>query len=231
MFLWTAFLLGLGGSLHCVSMCGPVVMALPLTARERKSVVLQALLYHLGRVSTYALMGLFFGLMGWGIALSGYQNLFSILLGVALLGSAIFSISLEQQLLKQPYYRSFIQKVKTRLSRALSIDSSSSAFGIGALNGLLPCGLVYVALAGSISTSSAWAGAAYMALFGLGTLPLLFALMLASYRPQRWLARFRQAIPYGLAIFGIFLIYRGFLLDIPVELRFWESTNFQPMCH
>ena len=81
MEIWTAFTIGLLGSLHCVGMCGPIALALPLTSSERQQIIYQSLLYHSGRVITYAMMGFFMGLLGWGIAWSGYQKVLSIVLG------------------------------------------------------------------------------------------------------------------------------------------------------
>ncbi len=231
MIFWTAILLGLGGSLHCVSMCGPIALALPLTKREKGIVLWQSLLYHLGRTSTYALLGLFFGSFGWGIALAGYQNSLSIALGILLLLTGLLSISVENKLLKYAFFQSFLDRIKSKLSRALSIRSNASAYRIGLLNGFLPCGLVYMALAGSIATSGPIAGAMYMTAFGLGTVPLLLGVMVLGKMSGQWYRRFYQVIPYGLSLFGIYLIYRGMILEIPVSLSFWESGNFPVMCH
>ena len=231
MILWSALLLGLAGSIHCVGMCGPIAMALPLTAREKSAVILQSLLYHLGRVTTYAMMGFFFGLLGWGVALIGYQNILSIGMGVLLLITALFTLSIEKKLFSQPIITRFFNRIKNKLAQLLSIRGKSSAFRIGLLNGLLPCGLVYIAIAGSVATGSHLLGAAYMAAFGLGTLPLMLGVMVFGNHSKQWFARFRKLIPYGLFVFGLFLIYRGVVVEIPMELSFWEAGNFPVMCH
>ncbi len=154
MVLTSAFILGLFGSLHCVGMCGPIAMALPLTASEKWTVAVQSLLYQTGRVATYGMMGLVMGFTGWGIALSGYQNIVSIVLGATLILSALFSFSIEKRFMAHPIIHKFYDFLKTRLSGLLAISNRSHAFRVGLLNGFLPCGLVYVALAGAVVTGS-----------------------------------------------------------------------------
>ena len=231
MILWSALILGLLGSTHCVVMCGPIVLALPLTSREKKEVILQSFLYHLGRVITYAVMGFFFGLMGWGIALAGYQKMFSIMLGVAFILSAVFTISRKYEILNFPFLEKYFRSLNHKLASLFSIKSRFSVFGIGLLNGLLPCGLVYIALVGAIATGNFFLGALYMLAFGFGTMPLMLGLMIFGKYSRSFFARLRTFIPYALLLFGVFMIYRGMHLEIPVELNFWESSNFQIMCH
>ena len=231
MFVWSAFIIGLLGSLHCVGMCGPIVMALPLRAEEKSQVVFQSLLYHFGRISTYAFMGLVMGVIGWGVALSGYQKAFSIGLGVILILSALFSISLERRLMQEGMINRGFHWVKNKLSSALSIRGSKSAIKIGLLNGLLPCGLVYIALAGAVASGTALSGAIYMAAFGLGTLPLMVGVMVFGNLYKKALFRFRKWIPVGLVLFGAFLVYRGIVVDMPVDLSLWESEGFKSDCH
>jgi len=228
---WTALLLGLAGSIHCIGMCGPIAMALPLTAREKTIVVVQSLLYNFGRITTYALMGFLFGLMGWGVALVGYQNLLSIGIGMVLLVAALFTLSLDRKLLTQPFFTRFFNLIKNKLSQLLTIRGQGSAFRIGLLNGLLPCGLVYIALAGSVATGNHFKGALYMATFGLGTIPLMLSVMVFGKWFRQWIIRFQRFAPYGLFAFGVFLIYRGLVVDIPADLQFWEAMNFPVMCH
>ncbi|MBT8189384.1 MAG: sulfite exporter TauE/SafE family protein [Bacteroidia bacterium] len=231
MALWLAFTLGLFGSLHCVGMCGPIAMILPLTAKERSQVIFQSTLYHFGRITTYALMGAFMGLMGWGIFLAGYQKAFSIAFGILFVIMALFSFSFERQMMGYTFIQSFFNKVKNKLSSLLSIRNNSSAFKIGLLNGILPCGLVYVALAGSVTGGDVLFGAAYMAAFGLGTLPMMISVMAFKNLHKNFFFRVRKWIPVGLFLFGVLMIYRGIMLDVPLDLKFWEANNFPTMCH
>lgn len=231
MDLWVAFSIGLFGSLHCVGMCGPIVMALPLSSKEKNHVILQSLLYHVGRITTYAFMGLFMGLMGWGILLAGYQKSLSIILGVLLIVSAFFSFSLERQLFAHRGFQKFYDRVKSRLGRALRIQNNFSAFNVGLLNGILPCGLVYVALATAVASGGPVSGALYMALFGLGTLPMMVGVMIFRNLYQRPLLRLRKLIPAGLVLFGALLIYRGVMLEVPEDISLFGLGNLPVMCH
>lgn len=237
MILLTALLLGLGGSIHCIGMCGPIALALPLTAKEKTIVVLQSLLYHFGRIVTYSIIGWILGFLGWGLALIGYQNVLSIVLGLVLIIAALFSLQLpiyKKLVLQQKslsIWNNTIQKIQKWMSKYLKIRSYRSALMIGLLNGLLPCGLVYVALVGALSTSNYWLGGLYMFFFGLGTLPLMLSVMLFGKWSSRFLQKFQKLIPYSLFLLGTFLIYRGFLIEIPTNLSFWELMNNPPMCH
>jgi sulfite exporter TauE/SafE len=230
-WLWSAFTLGFLGSLHCLGMCGPIAMALPLSTNEKRTVVLQSILYNFGRVSTYTIMGLVMGLLGWGILIAGYQKILSISLGIALILSAIFSYSLEKKLFGLTIFQRFFNRIKTRLANLLKFNSASNAYKIGLVNGILPCGLVYIALAGALASGNSVTGAAYMALFGLGTMPMMLGAMLFTSFNKRFFFKFRKFIPLVLIIFGLYLIQRGWLLEVPTDLRFWEANNFPVMCH
>lgn len=229
--LWTAVFLGLSGSLHCVAMCGPIALALPISAKEKRALLVQSIFYNLGRISTYTLMGFFFGWVGWGIALAGYQNLLSIGIGMCLIIAAFTSISVEQKIFKSSNIAKALNWVKNRLSQLLQIKNTTSAYRIGLLNGLLPCGLVYIALAGAVATSHYLLGGFFMMAFGFGTLPLMLGLMYFGKSSRNWSRYLRRLSPYVLVAFGLFLIYRGMILEIPVTLSFWEEGNFPVMCH
>ena len=230
MFLWSALLLGLGGSLHCVGKCGPIALALPLTRQERLGIALQSLSYHLGRILTYASLGFIFGWLGWGLALAGWQKAFSIILGAGLLISALFSFFPQHHLWNNRLFHSFLTPLRARLSRVFASTHRFAAFQIGLLNGFLPCGLVYVALAAAVATGDYWLGAVYMATFGLGTIPLLLALMMAGQSSKGFFRRLQPLKSIALALFGLLLLYRGLALPLPTELLFWESTHFPLMC-
>ena len=230
--IYTAFLLGLSGSLHCVAMCGPIALALPLTARERMSVWMQAVIYHAGRIMTYGVLGLLFGLLGQGVALAGWQKGLSIGLGIMILLGVFFSWSIEHQVVKIRPVSRLLEKLKKQLGKNLRLNTSGATFRVGMLNGLLPCGLVYVALFGAVSAGHFLTGGLYMIAFGIGTTPLILTLMIVGKRlPMVWRGYLQKLSPVLLTIVALLLIYRGIQLHIPVDLRFWEATNFQPMCH
>src|SRR3954466_9482086 len=85
MTLWTAFLLGLAGSLHCAGMCGPLLCALPVVGQGRASFYAGRFLYNLGRIGMYGLLGLVFGALGKTLSIAGLQRWLSLAAGCAVL--------------------------------------------------------------------------------------------------------------------------------------------------
>jgi hypothetical protein len=209
---WTAFVLGLAGSLHCAAMCGPLALALPVGGRTGMSLFMGRVVYTIGRIATYCGMGLVFGLAGRTLALAGIQRWVSIALGLALLVGLFASRRLA---LWRPVTQ-LVEQLK-RLMAGLLRRRSLAALGLlGLLNGLLPCGLVYVACAGATATGGISSGAAYMAAFGLGTAPLMLAISFSGrLLPLPVRLRLRAAIPVSVFLLGLLLILRGMSLGIP----------------
>ncbi|GAB4259697.1 MAG: sulfite exporter TauE/SafE family protein [Saprospiraceae bacterium] len=230
MILWTAFTIGLFGSVHCVGMCGPI--ALTVGSQKQGSLLGRAVLYNLGRIATYALLGLIIGLIGKGLFIAGFQKYLVIALGVALLLIALLSINVENRLLALPVVEKFYFGLKTRLGRTLKSTSPLAPLGIGIINGFLPCGLVYLAIAGAVSTAGVVEGAAYMALFGLGTWPVMLTSVffgnMLSLRLRNFL---KKLYPAFLVFFAILFLARGFNFHIPGEFFFWDQMDNLPMCH
>lgn len=232
MIIWSAFIIGLVGSLHCVGMCGPIAMALPHQGSYRWVATGRLLLYHLGRITTYALLGILIGFFGKGLLLAGMQMYVSIGLGALLLLVALFSINVEAQLVRLGFMRRFQQKVRTHMGRLLKSKHPGALYGLGMLNGLLPCGLVYMAIVGAVATGSIWLGSAYMALFGAGTLPLMLLTSVAGqFIDVKWRNRLRRLTPVFLILFAVLFISRGIQFELPSDMRFWESMQDVPMCH
>lgn len=229
--LASAFILGLFGGLHCVGMCGPIVLALPLTATEKSKIIGQSLVYHMGRILTYGIMGLVIGMFGWGIALAGYQQTFTILLGATLIISALFSGSMSQRLFRVSAVEKGLSWLRRSMNQSFSIRGPLSAFRIGLLNGLLPCGLVYVALAGAAVSGCMKHGFLYMTLFGLGTLPWMVAVMAFGNLFKHRLTKFKRWIPLALLLFGIYLLVRGIVISMPADLDQWMADGLQAPCH
>lgn len=212
----TPLLIGLAGGLHCVGMCGPLLLAIPLTPQDRYRALMSFGIYHSGRILSYILLGLFFGLLGKGVALAGFQQLLSLAAGCLLILVAIFSWRWEQLIQKLPGLQSLQQLIKRQLGqRLLQNAQKESMFILGLFNGLLPCGMVYAALAGAISTGSVLNGGQFMLLFGLGTTPLLLGLT--------WLGRPLQSVvrrnikvvqPLLLLLAAWMLLVRGIHLDL-----------------
>ncbi|MEL6972162.1 MAG: sulfite exporter TauE/SafE family protein [Bacteroidota bacterium] len=191
--LYTAFTFGLLGSLHCVGMCGPLALAMPFGQRDR---LLRVLVYNAGRILTYATLGALLGLLGQGIFLVGLQSWLTLALGILLIVVGLFSVQLEFNIWTLPVLSSWHLKVKAAFGRLMGKSTYGSLFSVGLLNGLLPCGLVYLALAGALTTANWQSGISYMIVFGLGTLPLLLAVaMLGQLSGRKIQTYLRKAYP------------------------------------
>jgi hypothetical protein len=212
----TPVTIGLIGSLHCMGMCGPIVVALPLKKHNLLSKITGAILYNSGRVITYSLLGVLFGLLGRGIHLAGFQQWTSILLGVAMIVSVLFPFFFREKITVGNLLGGLASRLIIRLKKLFMDRSYFSLIMIGLLNGLLPCGLVYVAIAGAISSGTVFSGALFMALFGIGTIPLLLIATLASEAiGQRVRLKFQKVVPVFVFMLGVLFILRGMSLGIP----------------
>jgi sulfite exporter TauE/SafE len=210
--LWTAFLLGFAGSLHCAGMCGPLVLALPAVGRSTSTWILGRLIYNAGRLVTYGLLGLVFGLIGKTLAVVGLQRWVCLAAGAAILIGLVIS---SRFALPRPTTR-FVTWLKSSLGRLLSRRTLTSLFCFGGLNGLLPCGLVYVACAGAAASGGFLSSIEYMLVFGLGTVPMMVGLgLVGRVVPSGLRLKFQKVIPVCLALVGFLLIFRGLSLGIP----------------
>jgi sulfite exporter TauE/SafE len=207
-----AIALGFLGSLHCAAMCGPLMLALPVSAGGSGRFIAGRVIYQLGRIATYCLLGIAAGLVGKSLFLAGLQRWLSIGLGVAILAGFLVS---KRVALSAPVVR-LVGRLKTAMGAQLRERSLRSLTLLGMLNGLLPCGLVYVALAGAVSRGGIGDGVIYMALFGLGTTPMMLGIGLSGRAlPLALRVRLRSAIPVGVCLLGGLLILRGMGLGIP----------------
>jgi hypothetical protein len=229
MFLWTAFTIGLFGSLHCAGMCGPIAVA---AGGGKRQLLGNALSYNLGRTVTYSLLGMLIGLIGKGLFLAGFQKYLSIAAGIGLLAIAVFSINVETELLSIPSLNRLIFRLKANLGIFLKQHGGNAAFMVGLLNGLLPCGLVYMAMVGAVSTGGVFPAMGYMALFGLGTVPMLLVTGLAGQWASLWARNaLRKAYPFFIVFFGLLFLFRGLNFQVPGDFFFWEKMSDVPMCH
>lgn len=202
--------LGLVGGLHCVQMCGPIALASGMgvesAASGRRLWAVSA--YNLGRITTYALLGAVAGLAGTGLnlvgRLSGLRNTAALAAGILLLlGGLITLLGPGLQL-----FRTW--SVPARVGRLLRTGSIRNRYLLGLALGLLPCGLVYGALLKALESAGPLAGAATMAVFGLGTAPPLVAIGVFSAAVGRRLQRHSMLISgMALTITGILLVWRG----------------------
>lgn len=216
MDLITPLTIGLIGSMHCLGMCGPIVVALPLKKHNLISKVSGTLLYNFGRVFTYGLIGTLFGVLGNSLKLAGLQQWTSIILGIALILSVLWAPVFGKKITISSLFSGAFSKLIIQMKKLFSNRSYFSLFMIGFLNGFLPCGLVYVAVAGAISTGGILLAAIYMMLFGLGTIPMLMTATLASdLIGQKIRSKMQRIVPYFIFLVGILFILRGMSLGIP----------------
>lgn len=212
MDILTAFMLGFAGSLHCAGMCGPIVLAMPLAGVGRITQITGRLAYNGGRIVTYGVLGIVFGVFGQMLSMVGVQRWVSIGAGTLIL-LCLFAWPLRgsKSLISRP-----VSRLKFALGGLLHRRTVGSQFLFGGLNGLLPCGLVYVACAAAATTGTIISGVQYMVVFGLGTVPMMFGLGLAGrLLHARLQGRVQRVIPVALAVMGVLLILRGMSLGIP----------------
>ena len=212
--LFTAFLLGLMGSLHCVGMCGPIALSLPLRGDTIVQKIWGSTLWSLGRILTYSIMGALFGLIGIGFKLIGYQQIISIVMGTLMI-LYVFLPSLIKNLTFKGL-TSLFNPIRRGMQRLFQERNNQALFLIGIFNGLLPCGMVYLALAGAIGTVDLLSAVCYMALFGLGTLPLLLVIsMMGNIVSHTFRKRINKIVPFVIVLIGLLFILRGLSLGIP----------------
>ena len=223
--LWTAFVLGLIGSLHCAVMCGPLILAVS-SSRGVESFTSSRWSYHGGRIAVYCAIGFLFGAVGKTFALAGLQRWMSIMAGIAVLAGLVLSSG---TFLRNPVAK-VVMALKSYFSRLLMRRSVFSRFTLGAINGLLPCGLVYIAAAGAAATANPLTGALHMALFGVGTLPMLLGLGALGARVRSFNGVARRLIPASVAVVGLLLVLRGMALGIPYVSPALKE-NVEARCH
>lgn len=210
-----ALLTGMVGSFHCVGMCGPLALSLPMKENGFWPKFSGAILYNLGRVVTYAVFGAVFGIIGRSVALFGYQQWLSVIVGL----SIIVFVLLPKRMVSfhgPNAVVTFFEKLRSSLGRLFFKRNYSSLFTIGLLNGLLPCGLVYMAAAAALATGDVVNSIAFMAFFGLGTVPAMWAVaFFGNYVTLGLRQKIRKAYPYLMTMMACLLILRGMGLGIP----------------
>jgi hypothetical protein len=214
--LSSALVLGLLGSLHCLGMCGPIAFMLPLDRENNTRKTTQLFIYHAGRLLAYGVIGVLFGFLGKGLSLFGVQQKLSIGIGVLMILLVLIPAKyLNGHKILTPIY-SILGKVKSKLGAELKKKTPDAFMTIGFLNGFLPCGLVYMALLGAVAMGNPLQGGLYMMLFGLGTVPLMSAVVYSKGLFSNSLKfKIQKLIPVFVVIIGILFIVRGLGLGIP----------------
>ncbi len=214
--LSAGFLIGIMGSFHCAGMCGPLALALPIQTENNWSRFLLSLFYNLGRVATYSFLGLFFGLIGSKLFIGKSQQYFSIILGLLILLVVLKTYVFTSISIPFPLFDKFNSFIKVTIGKYIKSDNPFSLFFIGILNGFLPCGLVYVAIAAALAQTSISASVSLMAAFGLGTLPMMtFVVFVGKSLSFNWRLRLQKLVPVFVSTMAILLILRGLNLGVP----------------
>ena len=200
----TAFFLGFMGSLHCAGVCGPLVLMAPVVGKTDASIFISRLLYHAGRVTMYGLIGALFGLLGQSLVFAGFQRWLSITVGFLMIIALVAGSSFKGKTGVIPI------AMKSFFGKFLRKRSYSSILALGATNGLLPCGLVYMAATASIATGGIANSILYMFLFGLGTLPMLLTISIAGAKLNLWkVPGLQKLAPAAAAVVAVLLIMRS----------------------
>ena len=207
----------LGSFGHCIGMCGGIVIAYSSTKIDNSwSKLKQSLshiLYAIGRVSTYVILGAIFGYAGSVVTFdnttSGMLLLFTgflmILVGLSLSGKLKFLTSIEHSVSKSKIYQQTFRKL-------LGSDSFISFYLLGMLNGLLPCGFVYVFAITAASTGSVLWGAFVMLIFGLSTIPAMFSLgfFVGIFKQIALRNLFITIASILVIVFGVYVMHNGY---------------------
>ncbi|ROI08035.1 sulfite exporter TauE/SafE family protein [Chryseobacterium sp. H3056] len=208
--------LGFASGFHCIGMCGPIALSMGLTKKQSTNFYLQNLTYQFGRITTYSILGGILGIIGEGFEMVGFQQYLTIAVGILLILMAVFSFGGKDFASKLPFLSSFLFKVKMKLSKLLQKADYRSRYATGLLNGLLPCGMVYMALTASLAAGGIVQSAGFMALFGLGTLPFMFLVVLVGNLMTSALRlKILKIVPVMMIILGGLFILRGMELGIP----------------
>lgn len=208
------FLMGLLGSVHCIGMCGPLVMALPIGQKTNLQKWVSLALYHTGKIASYALLGIIFGLLGSQFPFYIMQQNLSIVIGVVMLFYVVYVFILKP---KQILNLNFLYKpIVNQLGKLFKSKHIATFLLIGFLNGLLPCGMVYLALTSALATQNLLNGGLFMLFFGLGTVPALLMVALGGqYMGLAFRSKLQQLLPVFIFGMGVMLILRGLNLGIP----------------
>lgn len=212
----TAFILGFAGSLHCFSMCGPISLLLPINRKKIIKMIFQNIIYQLGRILSYTILGLFFGIIGHSFSLIGLHKIISIFLGLNILLYVFFYKKIFYIKFLNQYLIKIINIFQSYIVYFIKKNNFFSLFIVGLLNGLLPCGLLYIAIFTSISMGNILYGGLFMLYFGIGTIPIMFITTIIGNYIKYFIKNniTKIIIPITLSFVGILLFLRGFGLDI-----------------
>ena len=205
--LLSALILGFVGSLHCLGMCSPLVMAV---TNIRTPYFANRVIYNVTRIISYGIQGAIIGMFGSLFNFAEFQTVFSIGLGSILILLGFAGISHFKMPIISGVMQKFTSFIKTQFSKFLDKKTLLSISIIGFLNGLLPCGLTYLALTYCILLPDAFNGFSFMIFFGLGTLPVMLGFTsLVSKLTQRFSIKVPNLVTIALILTGTTLVFRA----------------------
>ncbi|MFY8127799.1 MAG: sulfite exporter TauE/SafE family protein [Chitinophagaceae bacterium] len=228
----TGFTIGIIGNIHCIAMCGPLALSIPIQHFNPTKKNSAIILYNFGRTVSYTFLGLIFGLVGNSFSFFGLQQVLSIVGGIVLLLLTFSQIFSKYNIPMLKIFTSFIQQqLKYKLQQKTSIYS---LFSIGILNGLLPCGLVYIGITTAIAIGNVYYAMLVMFSFGLGTFPLMISLFIFGNNiPYSFRLKLKKLTPFFVSLLAGLLIVRGMNLNIPFVSPYIknQTTNNIVKCH
>lgn len=214
--LLPALVLGFLGNLHCLGMCGPIALAVPHISKSQTGILVDDIIYNSGRIITYALLGLIIGVFGSPIGMSHLQGPVSIAMGSVLLVYLIIPGKYKIQFLNFNVTGKIWTVLRNKFGSIMNAKTRKTLFLIGLLNGLLPCGLVYIALFAAAGYFDPIKSMMFMTLFGVGTSPIMFSVYyLKRMITAKLKGKVKYVVPAGVTLVAIMLILRGLSLGIP----------------
>lgn len=205
--IYTALIMGLAGSLHCIAMCSPLVITV---SKLHPTFAATRFIYNAGRIFVYGILGAIVGTAGWTLSFSSsIQNFLSLLFGISLLFFAVSGV----KNIRIPGLTFLLQKtshgLKNIFARFLKQKNYASIFILGSLNGILPCGLTFIALTFCLTLNSPLLSFYFMLLFGVGTLPVMLGFTgLFQYVTHHFNITFKNITSTLLFVCGCLLIVR-----------------------
>ncbi|MEJ5995040.1 sulfite exporter TauE/SafE family protein [Pedobacter sp. Du54] len=209
-----AFLLGLLGSLHCAVMCGPIMLSLPLQKTNHLKSALQLVLYQCGRILTYTVLGLFVGYLGNSFRVFANQEILSLIVGSTLVVFTLLQFSGKYVSTLSGFQMHLVLPISKLMGKLYGLPLWG--FFAGILNGLIPCGMVYLALATALNSVSITGAVTFMLLFGLGTTPLMLMISLGGIYLKRYIKfNTNKLVPWFMLFIGTLFILRSVNLGVP----------------
>jgi sulfite exporter TauE/SafE len=231
----SGIVVGILGSLHCAAMCGPIALALPAGESQRRQFVVGRLLYNAGRIVTYVVLGAILGSLGGLFALAGLQQAVSIAVGAIMILALAFPSVVHWTSARWSPAARLHTTLRAGFSMFLHRRTLSSLFGLGLLNGLLPCGLLYAALGAAMALGESLRGIVFLGGFGAGTLPIMLGIgLLGKTINVQVRRRLSGVLPVFTVALGLLLILRGLNLGIPYispEVHEGSQGNIEAPCH